>query len=222
MSDGWRDEHASLTVQRDMREIAGLLPELDAALAGGGGTDASGVRRPPGSKPPISLHVADVTVEIQAWVTFLARVLIDETDWLPASDDTRDILDDIATNRIGHFTAHADEMLALSVTEDAARLARLARNTARPSGRRRIPLHIPCAEHTTSDLGERVPCPGHLVTTLAPGERLGDFVCDRVPGHRMAPLEWQRGQRRDVARDRDMDALVFGGRVRYTSERIGA
>lgn len=215
-------EHAALTVQRDMQEIADLWPELTARLTGGSGGDQSGVRRPPGSKPPIDVHIADVTSEIQAWAVFLARVLIDETDWEPGNHDTPAILRAIATQRVGHFTAHEDTELAHAVTEDAARLAKLARNTARPTGRRTIQLNIPCLEHDTTDLGERAICTGQYATTLTPGERIGDFVCTKDTSHRMTPLEWQRSQRHDPKQARDMDALVFGGQVRHVSERISA
>lgn len=215
-------EHVALTVQRDMQEIADLWPELTARLTGGSGGDQSGVRRPPGSKPPIDVHIADVTSEIQAWAVFLARVLIDETDWAPGDHDTPAILHAIATQRVGHFTAHEDTELAHAVTEDAARLAKLARNTARPTGRRTIQLNIPCLEHDTTDLGERTICTGQYATTLTPGERIGDFVCTKDASHRMTPLEWQRSQRHDPKQARDMDALVFGGQVRHVSERMTA
>lgn len=215
-------EHAALAVQRDMQEIAELWPELTARLSGGSGGDRSGVRRPPGSKPPIDVHIADVTSEIQAWVVFLAHVLLDETDWTCTDRDTAAILRSIATQRVGHFTAHQDTELAHAVTEDAARLAKLAHTTARPTGRRTINLDIPCLEHATTDMGERVICTGQYATSLVPGERIGDFVCTKDPQHRMTPLEWQRSQRHDPQRARDMDALIFGGQVRHISERAVA
>ena len=215
-------EHDSLTVQRHMREITDLWPELHAALAGRSSGDNAGVHTVPGSRMPINAHVSDVIAEIDAWVTFLARVLIDETNWLPASDRTRDILDDIATNRVGHFTEAEDEGLRECVADDAARLAKLARNTARPTGRRKIRLGTPCLEHATTDLGERVPCTGEYTTILDPSETISDLVCSKDASHRMTPLEWQRAQRHDPARDRDMDALLYGGRITHRSQRMGA
>lgn len=215
-------EHVALTVQRDMQEIANQWPALIARLAGGSGGDKSGVRRPPGSKPPIDVHIADVTAEIQAWATFLARVLIDETDWAPGSHDTPAILRAIATQRVGHFTTHPDEGLAQSVTDDAARLNKLAHNTLNPTGRRTIRLGIPCLEHTTTDHGERTPCTGQYATVLDPTDRISDLVCTLDDTHRITPLEWQRSQRHDPQRARDMDALIYGGQVRHISERISA
>lgn len=215
-------EHAALTVQRDMREIANLWPRLNALITSGGTGDKSGVRRPPGSKPPIDVHIADVQIEVAEWVVFLARALMDETDWTPADTRTGPMLREIADMRVGHFTSHPDEALSIAVADDAGRLAKLITNTVNPSGRRTIRLGIPCLEHGTSDLGERVVCTGQYATTLDPGERIGDLVCTQDSMHRMTPLEWQRSQRHDPARDRDMDALLFGGRMVHVSERISA
>lgn len=218
-------ERAALTVQRDMREIADLWPELVQRVQRGGTPDGnSGGNRPKrtAAPTPINEGVVDVMTEISEWAVFLARVLIDETDWAPGNHDTPAILHAIATQRVGHFTSHEDTELARAVTEDAARLAKLARNTARPTGRRTIQLNIPCLEHDTTDLGERTICTGQYATTLTPGERIGDFVCTKDASHRMTPLEWQRSQRHDPKQARDMDALVFGGQVRHVSERMSA
>jgi hypothetical protein len=221
-----REQHDALTVQRHMRDIADLMPELQAGVRrGGGSTDGnSGGKRTkrPAAPSPVNEHTIDVIAEIDAWVHFLARVLIDETEWMPASDRTADILSDIATNRVGHFTEHADEGIREATADDAKRLAKLALNTARPSGRRKIRLGTPCLDYGTSDLGERIVCTGEYTTVLEPSETIGDLVCSKNPQHRMTPLEWQRAQRHDPTRDRDMDALLYGGRVRHRSERIGA
>lgn len=222
MTADQREQHGALTVQRHMRDITDLWPELHAALAGGGSPDSAGVHTVPSSRMPINAHVSDVIAEIDAWVHFLARVLLDETDWLPASDRTADILDDIATNRVGHFTEHTDEGIREATADDAKRLAKLALNTARPSGRRKIRLGTPCLEHGTTDLGERIVCTGEYTTVLDPSETIGDLVCSKDPAHRMTPLEWQRAQRHDPARDRDMDALLYGGQITHRSEKVGA
>lgn len=244
MIAGQREQHGALTVQQHMRDIASLWPELVARVERGSGPadGNSGGNRPKrtAAPSPVNEAVIDVIAEISEWAVFLARVLMDEVTieryvavvpfaptvttepWAPAQTHTDALLREIADTRVGHFTEHDDAFFAESVAEDAARLAKLALVTARPNPRRRIPLHIPCAEYGTSDMGERTPCAGSLYTTLAPDERLGDFVCDDDPSHRMTPLEWQRAQRHDPARDRDMDALLYGGRITHRSERIGA
>lgn len=219
------EEHQALTVQRHLRAIAETWPALLQQLPSSSAPDqARGKRTKRAASPiPINAHVSDVIAEITEWTVFLARVLMDETDWTPASTDTPDLLRQIADERVGHFTAHPDEALALGVADDAERLAKLARTTAYPSGRRKIPLNIACIEHGTSDLGERIPCTGSLYTVLVPDESIGDFICDQDPAHRMTPLQWQRSQKRDPIRDRDLDALLHHGRVRYTSDgSVGA
>lgn len=232
--------HRSLEVQQHIDTIVRHWPALLARLGGGGGVDRSGVHVAPGSRMLIDADVSRVIGEVSEWAVFLARVLMDEVTvervdavcpwtfrvaaepWAPRSTATPDLLHEIATERIGHFTEHEDEQLALSVADDSERLAKKVVRTAIPSGRRRIRLGIPCLEHGTTDLGERVPCKGQYTTVLAPDESIGDLVCTKDDTHRMTPLEWQRAQRRDVARDRDLDALINAARVRYDGERMRA
>lgn len=213
-------EHPSITVQRDMLAIVDAWPALLARLPRGGTVEHHAGKRTKraGAPIPIDAHVSDVIGEVTEWVVFLARVLMDETDWTPEQTDTPDLLREIAETRVGHFTEHPDEAWAPGIADDAARLAKLVRTTAYPSGRRKIPLNIACIEHGTSDLGERIPCTGKLWTHLVPDERIEDFVCDVDPMHRMTPLQWNRSQRRDPVRDRDLDALLHGGRLRHTSD----
>lgn len=64
---------------------------------------------------------------------------------------------------------------------------------------RRIPVHVPCVQYDTSDLGERVPCPGSYYVTLDNTQSftaVPDMICDHDPTHRLTPAEWQRGARR--------------------------
>ncbi len=216
------EQHSALTTQQHMRDIASMWPELVARLGGSSGGDNAGVHTVPGSKMPIDAHMSDVMAEVSEWAAFLAHVLIDETDWTPRSTDTAVLLYDISEWRIGHFTEHPDEHLRIAIEDDAKRLAKLVRNTVRPSGRRKIRLGTRCLDYGTSDLGERIVCTGEYETILDPAETIGDLVCSKDPQHRMTPLEWQRAQRHDPARDRDMDALLYGGRLRHRSERMSA
>lgn len=195
-----RAEPISITTQNHLREIANLWPELEARL--GGSSTGDDVKRSakPGSRPPIDTHVADVMHEIQSWTTYLCRVLLDETDWKPPAElDTPGLLTDIAKWRVGHFTADDyDEMARAAFIEDAQEMHALALRTARPSGARRIPLHVRCMDHGTSDLGERVACEGEYYTLLIPDRGMQDMVCSEDPTHRMSPLEWQRAMRSGI------------------------
>lgn len=204
-----KSEHRAVALQRDIRAIVSMLPALNAALAGARGVDRSGVRTPPASKPPISVEVSAVIEEVHGWAIFLARVLIDEIEWVPPKPATTEtLLADIALARCGHFTEHPDEALALGVLDDARRLRHLVRRTIAPTGRRKIELGVACMDHGTSDLGERVACRGSYFTWLTPDEYLQDMICSHDPMHRMTPLEWQRAQRRGTFDKRAMEDLV--------------
>lgn len=197
-------EHRSITVQRDMLAIVELWPALRLRLERGGSGDRSGVRTAPTSTPPIDLHTSDLIAEVTSWAFFLARVLQDEVTverggrarpWSPADTTMPAMLAEIARWRVGHFTEHEDELLAAAIADDAAEFLRRVRAVVSPSGARRVDLRIPCLEHGTSDLGERVPCAGTYRTTLIPGRPLGDMVCSEDATHRMTPAEWQAAQR---------------------------
>src|SRR5690606_3002448 len=109
----------------------------------------------------INESVSEATATITAWGHFLASVLLDEIYQAPpAGMDTPSLLTYIARERLGHFTAHPDEGLRLAFYDDVREHRELAQRHAYPSGRRWIPVHIACLEHTTTDVGERVPCPG--------------------------------------------------------------
>ncbi len=253
-------EHAALTVQRDMLTIADLWPELNARLVPGGDLDENtGGKHPKRTAAPIpiSADIADVIAEVSDWANFLARVLMDETDWTPPTivtcrmcsgrgvrlrqgrpvwcvlcdglglvpisaenaQETAALLRGVAA-RIGHFTEAADEQLRIAITDDAARLAKLVTQKARPEPKHTHRLGIPCLEHGTSDMGERIVCHGEYTITIGTAGMAMDMICTQDKTHRLTPLEWQRAQRRDVARDRALDALVH--MPRHTSERIGA
>lgn len=195
-----RNGHPAVLAANDLHAIADAWPELRARLATGGtGTkDESGIASTSKVAPlPIRANVLDVIAEVDQWATFLARTLIEETDWTPVGTSTPALLRQIAA-RVGHFTEHADEMLALAFADDAERLHALVTRTARPSGRRTIHIGAKCWQHGTSDLGERTPCDGNL-TVIADPERASlvpDVVCDRDRDHRIDPTTWQRAWRR--------------------------
>lgn len=193
-----RTEHPSITTARHLTATADLWPELEDRLGGSGTGDDVKISAKPGSKLPIDTHVADVMHEIQAWVTYLCRVLLDETTWKPPAElDTPGLLRDIAKWKVGHFTSDDyDEMAKIAFIDDAEEMHALALKTARPSGARRIPLHVACTEHGATDLGERVPCEGEYYALLIPDQPMRDMVCSEDQTHRMSPLEWTRAVKR--------------------------
>lgn len=231
-----RAEDPSITLRRHMLRIATNWPALETLLGQHGNSDRSGVRRGPTSRPPIDAHVSDVIAEVTEWVVFLAHVLRDEVTvernatvipyalsivaepWSPTGVTTPELLVEIATWRTGHFTQHDDAMLAMSVLDDAKRLDKRVHHLVAPDGRRTIPLHIPCQEHGTSDMGERTVCPGEYKTLLIPGGTMQDMVCDDDPAHRLSPVEWQRSQRRGAFDPEAMRAMIRAVSVRHSSD----
>lgn len=73
-----RKGHPSVLAGNDIAGIIAAWPELKARVAPGGGGQGEkvkGSKRPP---IPIDPHVVDVMSEVEQWVHFCARVLLDE------------------------------------------------------------------------------------------------------------------------------------------------
>lgn len=90
--------------------------------------------------------------------------------------------------RVGHFTQHPDELVALEFVDECHDLRRDAEAVAYPSGARRIPLHFACLE-----------CDGSYTALLLPDQRwqsIPDLQCDKDRRHSITPAEWQRLERR--------------------------
>jgi hypothetical protein len=204
-----RDQVSALNARDDLLAIADAWPALRVRLGQAGQGDRSGVRTKPASRPPIDVHVSDVIGELTAWVMFLAHVLVDETDWTPRDVDTPLVLRQIARERVGHFTAHEDEMLAMTFVDDARENRRKAETTAYPSGRRRIKLGIPCADAGTGEDGSRIPCGGEYAVTLVEDNPLfPDMVCTSDATHRITPAEWQQASRKTGTMDPEAMAAL--------------
>jgi len=223
------DQHSALNARDDMLAIADAWPALLVRLSQTGQGDRSGVRTAPGSKPPLSTDISDVKGELEAWVVFLAHVLMDEVmvetpipgpvkgtwsdPWRPRSTITVDLLRQIARERIGHFTHHEDELLALSFVDDAKENRRKVESAAYPHGRRKIPLHVKCEMHDTDPDGGRVDCLGWYFATIDPEATIGlpDMVCNKDGTHRITPAEWQQASRRTMD---PSAAAAFAARLR--------
>lgn len=211
-----RSGHPAVLARNDLLAIADAWPMLLVRLAQAGQGDRSGVRTKPGSKPPSNIDISDVKGELDAWVVFLTHVLMDEVivetpvpgpargtwvdPWKPRSIATPDLLREIARERVGHFTAHPDEMLRLAFEDEAQENRRKIERAAYPNGRRRIPLHVMCEMHETDPDGGRTTCLGWYHATIDPETTVGipDMVCDRDETHRITPMEWQRASKRTM------------------------
>lgn len=209
----WTDnkqEHVAITTGNHLRAIADHWPALLARLpAGNSHNDGQPRATNDSTRIPINPTVSHIKGIIESWTNFLARCLIDETNWTPPTRrDTPHMLRAIAV-MAGHFTEHQDEALAQAIISEAAEYHALAERTAHPDGRRTIHLNIPCQDHDTSDMGERAPCPGTYTVQLIPHrDWLPDMVCNHDRTHTLSPLEWQRAQRRGTWRPEGMTRLL--------------
>lgn len=152
-------------------------------------------------------------------VWFMIRDLLDRWDEqnrvLPLPDDhgTDTLALWLSMWRVTDFTTHPGDELALEVwidVDDVARRVRWA-TTPRPSI---IDVGIPCDEHGTSDLGERIPCEGRLTAAVTSGRSLPDLRCSADPTHLVTVSEWMHASWK---RTRSLDP----GAVRDLVRQIG-
>lgn len=189
------DLHPSVIAARHLRATADTWPELLRALARTGRAATGGrVSGTSGRPLPIDVVVSDAIAEISEWARFWGHALLDETDdWTPPIDpwDTPALLRALAL-RAGHWTEHHDELIAATFIDESAEVHRRAASIARPTGARRVPVHVACLEDG---------CPGAYTVMLLPDRdwRIPDLVCDKDRDHRITPAEWQRLERRRPA-----------------------
>ncbi len=189
-------QHSALDARDDLLAVAATWPDLVNRLARWGSSASDGMpkgRPDPSEGSVIDMHVSKVCAEIRDWVAFLARVLVDETDWtLPARYDTGSLAAAIARQRVGHFTAHPDVHLRLAFFDDATRMRKLAEKTAYPDGYRTLDTRVPCEEHGTSPAGERIVCPGVYKIRPRVDGSMPDMICSVDSTHRIRPEVWSR------------------------------
>src|SRR5690625_4249355 len=121
VSDQWGIQTSAVSVadgleaRDNLAFIAARWPDLHARLRPGRGVNLGTARPTPRSKPPIDLHVSDLMHEITVETESLAHVLMDETDWTPATSSMPGLLTDVA-QRYGHWIA-SDDRTALAFTD---------------------------------------------------------------------------------------------------------
>jgi hypothetical protein len=204
-----RNGHPAILARNDLLTIADTWPDLVDRLSREDGA-SDGQPRAKNRTPGLVIndHVSQVMADIRSWVTFLARVLIDETDWRPDDSTVPGMLRGIAT-RVGHFTTHDDEQLRDDFTTDTATYRDKATNAAYPTGRHMLWTQIRCDHHDTSDQGERIPCTGRYGVLVDPDRSLlPDMVCEKDRTHRISPLDWQRAYRRTAMNPNAAAALA--------------
>lgn len=96
-----------------------------------------------------------------------------------------------------HVEWLAGHEAADAVASEVGRIAGSCDAIAREVRRSRVPIG-PCVDHQTTDLGERVPCPGTLVAYLRSDQDLLPSVvaCDADSEHSWEPGRWSTLGRR--------------------------
>jgi hypothetical protein len=172
----------------DLQVVARVWPDTEVQLMGAvKGGDGSGVRAV--KDPGLSLNprVVEARQDITNTLLFWAHLLLDERRTLTAPKGEADALARFVGANLAHLTHHHDQGIAVSIAEDARRLAKLARRTAYPSGARLFKPGVPCTEHTTNDLGERIPCPGEYQAWVIEGNGLPELACTEDQTHTLSP-----------------------------------
>ena len=101
-------QHSALDARDDMLAVAGAWPDLLDRLGREDSSAPDGMPKQVNRTPGLVINeaVSDALRQIAAWAMYLARVLLDETDWTPPPGaGTPRMLAVIARERIGHFTA---------------------------------------------------------------------------------------------------------------------
>lgn len=168
----------------------------------------------------------DVKRQAEEVVAFMVHDLMDRYDEddrdlrLPDDRSTPTLADWVARWHLTEFTSHPSDHVALEAWDDVSEVAWQIRNALAPRVRR-IDTGLPCEEHGTSDMGERVPCPGRLRAYLR-GDATPDLVCTEDRTHRISRADWMRSSwQRRASRDLDptgVRELLRKIGVRHTSE----
>lgn len=223
-------QNAALDARDDMLAIAAAWPDLMERMYSQGSSASNGMPKSPSVDETgivLNEYVSRVHLEVERWVEFLARVLMDEVTitymvtipgegdaeptvelrskpWAPRSTDTPRLLREIAQARIGHFTAHPDEMMRIAFFDDVKEMRSKVDSAAYPDGERTIKTQARCDEFGTSALGERVRCPGMITMTPTRYGTMPDLICSEDKTHRTTPdvfmrAGWRKSHEEDVA-----------------------
>jgi hypothetical protein len=105
----------------------------------------------------------------------------------------------IATWHVDHLARTTADETSVEIVSDVASAKRKVSSAAYPTGAHWIEVGLPCDQHGTSDLGERIPCEGILRALVGIG-RMPDLVCTVDETHIVEPPVWERPGWRRVHR----------------------
>jgi hypothetical protein len=108
-----------------------------------------------------------------------------------SQDDTPRIARWIAAWHVSHITHRTDRESAEEIAGDVKKAEKAVYDATHPSGVHWAPVNLKCDQFATSDLGERVPCPGDM-WALVGKDVMPELVCDHDESHTVAPGVWER------------------------------
>lgn len=168
-----------------------MLPE---GVSAGMSPHTTGSKEPP---PPAPIAVLSLRREVCQLLAAWVHVVID--DAVDINGDTMVVhLDgNDAMALAGWLMTWAEFLGAHDAAEDAVteigQVARACHAIVTQRRVRRFPVG-PCVEHATTDKGERVPCPGHLVAVLRSDDDLLPHTlrCSADAEHSYDAATWRR------------------------------
>ena len=191
-------------LRRNLGKIADRWPELEAALTTTGGGGEKGKTK--NGMIAVGTNVNEAAVRARRACTdvvwFALQVIRDDYDtagraFTPprtsgarSQDDTPTVARWLAAWHVAHITHKADPDTAVEILRDVQAAENLTYRVCETTPPRRIDTGMPCEGHGTSELGERVPCPGVMRATLT--ESMPDLVCSEDATHRIPPDVWSR------------------------------
>ena len=105
-------------------------------------------------------------------------------------DDTPTLARWLAVWQVAHITHRTARDTAEEIARDIAAAEAATYRVVEIGPERKVKVGLPCEQHGTSDLGERVPCPGEMEAKLS--RQMPDLVCSEDAGHRIPPDVWSR------------------------------
>lgn len=208
--------HCVGAMRRDLRTIAERWEDLEAALTAPGAAPLHLVPPERGDLDntgnPVGIDLNEMVVKARtltselAW--FMVQVVRDDYDDLgrsfraPVDQSVPSLLLWLERWHLSHIVGKdGNPETAQEIADDIHKAEKATFNAL--NAVRIVHVGIPCVEHGTSDMGERVPCSGHM-TARATGEVVPPLVCSEDRSHKIAPDSWQRdGWRKRFARPLD-------------------
>ena len=214
ITDGAHLCAACVSAVRDrLDKIADRWPDLIDALTSREPAGEKGGQQKNGALhvgTPLNEAVSRAMAKCREVLWFIVQVIRDDLDDIgrkfspPLWPDEGEMARWVLQWQVPHITAITARETAEEIADDLAAAEDATYHALNPQ---RWIKAIPCTEHGTSDMGERVPCTGTLWARVDTG-CMPDLECDADPMHRIGPVVWARlGWKRRLAEPLDPAGL---------------